>query len=77
MHAAARQFVEKTLAAYGDITGDVVEFGSRDANGGVRDLFPHVRSYLGDRKIFGRLRSVLAYKLPSPAATMTCTRYAD
>lgn len=47
MHAAARQFVEETLAAYGDITGDVVEFGSRDANGGVRDLFPHARSYLG------------------------------
>ncbi|HSX28776.1 MAG TPA: sulfotransferase [Candidatus Saccharimonadales bacterium] len=47
MHAPAREFVVKTLAEYGPITGDVVEFGSRDANGGVRDLFPAARSYLG------------------------------
>ncbi len=47
MHVAARQFVEQALAAYGEVTGDVVEFGSRNANGGVRDLFPHARSYLG------------------------------
>lgn len=47
MHAAAHQFVEHTLVAYGDITGDVVEFGSRDANGGVRSLFPQARSHLG------------------------------
>ncbi len=47
MHVAARRFVETTLATYGDITGDVVEFGSRDANGGVRDLFTRARSYAG------------------------------
>lgn len=47
MHAAAQQFVQKALSDYGDITGDVVEFGSRNANGGVRNLFPHARSYLG------------------------------
>lgn len=47
MHTAARKFVERSLLDYGDVTGDVVEFGSRDANGGVRDLFPHAQSYLG------------------------------
>ena len=47
MHAAACQFVKKALAEHGEVTGDVVEFGSRDANGGVRQLFPLARSYLG------------------------------
>lgn len=47
MHVAAREFVEKSLAEFGPITGDVVEFGSRDANGGIRGLFPQARSYLG------------------------------
>jgi hypothetical protein len=47
MHIAAREFVAKSLADFGDITGDVVELGSRNANGGVRDLFPKARSYTG------------------------------
>ncbi len=47
MHIAARQFVEQAVATYGTVTGDVVEFGSRDANGGVRDLFKQARSYVG------------------------------
>lgn len=47
MHTAAHHFVEKALHDYGSVTGDVVEFGSRDANGGVRDLFGQARSYLG------------------------------
>ena len=47
MHVAAREFIEQSLNQWGPITGDVVEFGSRDANGGVRDLFPDARSYLG------------------------------
>jgi hypothetical protein len=47
MHVAAREFIAKSLADFGDITGDVVEFGSRNANGGVRDLFPNAKSYTG------------------------------
>lgn len=47
MHTAARHFIETALNDFGPITGEVVEFGSRDANGGVRDLFPNARSYFG------------------------------
>lgn len=47
MHVQARQFIERSLKDYGPITGRVVEFGSRDVNGGIRDLFSTASKYLG------------------------------
>jgi hypothetical protein len=47
MHVAARQFITQAVADFGEITGHVVEFGSRNANGGVRDVFPGAASYTG------------------------------
>ena len=45
MHAEARQFVAEQVERHGPFTF-VVEIGSRDINGGVRDLFGDAR-YLG------------------------------
>jgi hypothetical protein len=47
MHTLAREYMEKAVAKYGPFTGPVVEFGSRNINGGSRDLFPEAQSYLG------------------------------
>lgn len=44
MHTAARQWVEAHLPAK---AGDVLEIGSRNINGGVRDLFADAKSFLG------------------------------
>lgn len=37
----------QALRQHGPITGAVVEIGSRNVNGGVRDLLPDAESYLG------------------------------
>ena len=47
MHIQARRFIEQALAAYGPVSGAVVEFGSRDVNGSIRDLLPTAKSYVG------------------------------
>lgn len=47
MHVQAEAFIKKAIADRGPFTGHVVELGSRDVNGGVRNLFPDAKSYLG------------------------------
>jgi SAM-dependent methyltransferase len=39
MHAAARDWVQRCLNELVDVPGIVVEFGSLDVNGSIRDLF--------------------------------------
>jgi hypothetical protein len=46
MHTAAHQFVAEKVAALVP-PGSVVEIGSRDINGTIRDLFPAVDRYVG------------------------------
>lgn len=47
MHHAAYDWVRQQVAAHGPFTGTVVEFGSHDINGGVRDLFDQAAEYIG------------------------------
>lgn len=46
MHNAAWAFVAGAVSSL-DLTGDVLEIGSRDVNGTVRSLFRDARSYTG------------------------------
>jgi Methyltransferase domain len=46
LHYTVRDFVEKCVEERGPF-GRVLEIGSLDVNGGVRDLFPNVREYWG------------------------------
>lgn len=54
MHALARRYVESSIKAHGPFLGEVVEFGSRNINGDVRDLFPQAKSYLGIDEMPGK-----------------------
>ena len=47
MHHAAFDWVRQQVHEYGPFTGTVVEFGSHDINGGVRDLFVDADPYIG------------------------------
>jgi hypothetical protein len=48
MHESVRLYVKEAIEAYGPFRS-VVEIGSRDINGGIRDLFcaPHFVEYIG------------------------------
>lgn len=46
MHALARDFIEKAVADMGPFRGHVLEIGSQDVNGEVKDLFPQA-TYVG------------------------------
>jgi len=46
VHAAARDYVARQVEAFGPFSS-VVEIGSRDINGGVRDLFAEAERYVG------------------------------
>jgi SAM-dependent methyltransferase len=54
MHPAARQYIERKLAAF-----KVLEIGSLDVNGGIRDLFP-ARDYIGIDRVSGKGVDTLA-----------------
>ena len=47
MHDAAFDWVRQQVATHGPFVGTVVEFGSHDINGGVRDLFADADTYVG------------------------------
>lgn len=47
MHHAAFDWVRQQVNEFGPFEGTVVELGSHNINGGVRDLFPDADPYLG------------------------------
>lgn len=47
MHHAAFDWVRQQVHEYGPFDGTVVEFGSHDINGGVRELFDSADEYIG------------------------------
>jgi SAM-dependent methyltransferase len=47
MHVEARRFIEGAVIKYGPLRGDIVEIGSQNVNGGIRNLFKSAKSYLG------------------------------
>lgn len=47
MHTQVKDYVKRVIRQHGPFTGAVVEIGSQDVNGTVRDLFSDASSYLG------------------------------
>ena len=75
MHPAARQFLARALCLKANIRA-VVELGSLDINGGVRDLLPAGASYIGIDIQDGPGVDVVAdaarYRPPAPPDLVLC-----
>lgn len=74
MHQAARDFVSATLRAHG-VRGPVYEIGSRNVNGGIRDLFPRVEHHgidLSDGKDVDAVADAASYVPPIVPQTVLC-----
>ena len=76
MHAAARSFVERWIRPDDD---PVIEIGSRNVNGGLRDLFPRApefQTYVGIDVQDGPGVDIVAdaaqWTPPEPAACVIC-----
>ncbi len=76
MHQAAREFVAQTVAAMHLHPATVLEVGSRNINGSVRNLFPGLASYRGIDIVGGPGVSCIAdgadYVAERPVEAVVC-----